>query len=58
MEPIRQAVVINFTGFISGQRPMEEFREFQIEISRMGVKRAHEILTQARNRMISKRVVF
>jgi putative aldouronate transport system substrate-binding protein len=58
MAPIRQAVVVNFKGFISGQRPMEEFREFQAEISRMGIQRAHELLTQARNRFIAKRVVF
>ena len=58
MTPIRQAVIVNFKGFVSGQRPMEEFTEFQAEISRMGIQRAHELISRARNRFVAKRVMF
>jgi len=41
---------------VSGQRPIQEFRDFQVEISRMGIQRAHEILTEAQNKLQRRRI--
>ncbi|MBT3273519.1 MAG: hypothetical protein HN368_10205 [Spirochaetales bacterium] len=56
--PIRRHVFMNFAAFISGQRPLEEFESFQIEIEEMGIGRAIELLMRSRNNVLAKRVAF
>ena len=58
MAPIRRHVLENFIAFVSGGRAIQEFRDFQVEIGKMGLQRAYEILTSTRNRFLAKRVVF
>jgi putative aldouronate transport system substrate-binding protein len=56
MDEISQYHLHNFIAFVTGKRPSDEFPDYVMDIQRMGIEQANEILTEAWRQFYAKPV--